>query len=52
MSAELQPNLEVANATTGERGRLLGPFTRKGEKWWTIYWENGETTAEPEQGIA
>ena len=51
MSTQLRPGLEVAHATTGERGRLLGPFTRKGEKWWTIHWESGETTAEPEKGI-
>ena len=52
MSTQLRPGLEVAHATTGERGRLLGPFTRKGEKWWTIHWEAGETTAQRESEIA
>ena len=51
MSTQLRPNLEVANTATGERGRLLGPFTRKEEKWWTVHWEGGETTAQPEKGM-
>ena len=51
MSTQLHPNLEVTNPTTGEGGRLLGPFVRKGEKWWTIYWEGGDTTAQRESEI-
>jgi len=47
----LQPNTEVSNIATEERGRLLGSFSRKGERWWTIYWENGETTAQKESEI-
>ena len=51
MSAELQHNSQVTDTTTGETGRLLGPFTRKGEKWWTIHWEGGETTAQREEDM-
>mgnify|MGYP001416031414 CR=1 FL=1 len=51
MSTELKPGTKVSHLTTGETGRLIGPFTRKGEKWWTVYWENGETTSEPEKDI-
>jgi hypothetical protein len=51
MSAELQSGNQVTDTTTGETGRLLGPFTRKGEKWWTIHWEGGETTAQREEGM-
>ena len=52
MSKQLHHHHQVTDTTTGETGRLIGPFTRKGEKWWTIQWESGETTAEPEKGIA
>jgi len=52
MKTRLQPNTTVSNPDTGETGRLLGPFVRKGERWWTIYWEGGETTAQREEDIA
>ena len=51
MSAELQSGNQVTDTTTGETGRLLGPFTRKGEKWWTIHWEGDETTAQREEDM-
>jgi hypothetical protein len=51
MTSELKPNDQVSNSETGETGRLLGPFVRKGERWWTIFWEGGETTAQRESEI-
>ena len=51
MSTNLQPGTTVEHPDTGERGRLLGPFVRKGERWWTIFWENDETTAQRESEI-
>jgi hypothetical protein len=51
MNNQLQPGNQVTDTTTGETGRLLGSFTRRGEKWWTIHWEGGETTAQPEEGM-
>ena len=52
MKTRLQPNTTVSNPATGETGRLLGPFVRKGERWWTINWQGGETTAQREEDIA
>ena len=51
MSTTFRPGTTVEHPDTGETGRLLGPFVRKGENWWTIYWENDETTAEREENI-
>jgi hypothetical protein len=51
MSTQLQPNTQVTNEVTNETGRLLGSFVRTGQKWWTIFWENGETTSERESDI-
>jgi len=51
MSTNLYPGTTVVHQVNDVTGRLLGPFVRKGEKWWTIYWENDETTAEREEGI-
>ena len=51
MSTTLRPGTTVEHPDTGETGRLLGPFVRKGERWWTIYWENDETTAQRESEI-
>ena len=51
MSIELQSGNQVTDTTTGEVGCLLGSFTRRGEKWWTIHWQGGETTAQPEEGM-
>ena len=51
MSTNLHSGRTVVHQTTGTTGRLLGPFVRKGERWWTIYWENDETTAEREEDV-
>ena len=44
----LQRNTIVLDSETDLTGRLVGWFVRKGERWWTIYWENDLTTAEKE----
>ena len=49
MTTEWNPSTTVMNTKTNETGRLLGQFLRKGERWWTVYWESGETTAECEK---
>ena len=51
MSKQLEPNTRVTHRTTGETGRLLGPFVRNGEQWWTVHWQNGDTTSERESDI-
>ena len=51
MSKQLEPNTKVSHVATGEEGRLIGPFVRKGEQWWTVYWQNGDTTSEREVEI-
>ena len=51
MSTNLYPGTTVVHQANDVTGRLLGPFVRKGEKWWTIYWESDETTAEREEDI-
>ena len=51
MSTNLHPGTTVVHQVSGVTGRLLGPFVRKGEKWWTIFWENGDTTAQCEEEI-
>ena len=48
---ELVPGTPVAHFDTGEMGFLLGPFTRKGEKWWTAFWEQAGTIALRESDI-
>mgnify|MGYP003151116735 CR=1 FL=1 len=51
MTTNWNPSTTVVNTKTNETGRLLGQFTRKGETWWTIYWETGETTSMCEKEI-
>jgi len=54
MSTNLYPGQPVIvqdQEGTDTSGRLLGTFTRKGERWWTVHWENGDTTAEREDEI-
>ncbi len=51
MTIHLTPNTQVTRIDTEETGHLLGPFVRKGEKWWTIFWDSGETTAQREAEI-
>ena len=51
MSPKLSPNTKVTDETNDLEGRLLGPFTRKGEQWWTVYWNDNTTTAMKEEDI-
>tara|TARA_R110002124_G_scaffold111387_3_gene265154 strand:+ start:291 stop:458 length:168 start_codon:yes stop_codon:yes gene_type:complete len=51
MNNELQRNTIVLDSETDLTGRLVGWFVRKGERWWTIYWENDLTTAEKESEL-
>lgn len=46
----LSPNTQVTD-DAGLTGRLLGPFVRKGERWWTVCWSDDTTTAIPERDI-
>ena len=41
----------VTDPETGDNGYVLGPFWRKGEKWWTINWTDAGTTAHRESEI-
>jgi hypothetical protein len=50
-SVELKPGTQVAHFETGEEGFLLGPFWRKGEKWWTAFWKEAGTMALRESDI-
>ena len=51
MNPVLKYGDEVINTQTGTKGRLLGPFRRKGEQWWTVCWEDDTTTSEKEQEL-
>ena len=51
MNPKLSHNTKVTDDKTGVEGRLIGPFVRKGEQWWTVYWQDGNTTAEREKDI-
>ncbi len=51
MSTSLQHNTAVHDSETNLTGRLVGWFLRNGERWWTVYWENDETTAEKESEL-
>ena len=46
---KLTHNTQVAKGDL--TGRTIGPFTRKGEQWWTVYWQDGSTTAEREKDM-
>jgi hypothetical protein len=48
---KLSLNTTVQNAETGVEGRCIGPFKRKGEQWWTVYWQDGTTTSEREKDM-
>ena len=48
---KLSLNTTVVDDKTEMEGRTIGPFTRKGEPWWTIYWKDGTTTAVREKDI-
>ena len=45
MTNDYRGNTSVIAPGTGARGRTVGWFLRKNEKWWTVYWEDGETTS-------
>ena len=51
MSTTLYPGSTVVHQTSGVTGRLIGPFVRKGEQWWTVHWQHGDTTSERESDI-
>jgi len=51
MNPKLSHNTKVTDDKTGIEGCLIGPFVRKGEQWWTVYWQDGNTTAEREKDI-
>ena len=51
MTTDLRINTRVENLETNQKGRLIGPFTRNGEQWWSVYWDDGETTAEKESEL-
>jgi hypothetical protein len=48
---KLSLNTTVVDDKTGMEGRCIGPFTRKGEQWWTVYWKDGTTTSEREKDM-
>ena len=48
---KLSLNTTVVDDKTGLEGRCIGPFTRKGEQWWIVLWENKDTTAEKEKEL-
>ena len=48
---KLSLNTTVQDAKTGLEGRCTGPFTRKNEQWWTVFWQDGTTTAEREKDM-
>jgi len=51
MSPKLSHNTKVTDETNELEGRLIGPFVRKGEQWWTVYWDDYTTTAMKEEDI-
>ena len=48
---KLSLNTIVQDSKTGLEGRCIGPFTRKGEQWGTVFWKDGSTTAEREKDM-
>ena len=48
---KLSLNTTVQDAKSGLEGRTIGPFTRRGEQWWTVHWQNGVTTSEREKDM-
>ena len=51
MNPKLTNNTTVTDETNNLEGRLLGRFTRKGEQWWTVSWNDNTTTAMREKEI-
>jgi hypothetical protein len=48
---QLRPGTMVMNAETNDEGQLLGPFVRKGERWWTVNWRDAGTQSQREADI-
>lgn len=48
---KLSLNTRVVDDKTGLEGHCMGPFKRQGEQWWTVYWQDGTTTAEREKDM-
>jgi hypothetical protein len=44
-NADLRPGTFVTHPESGDKGQLLGPFVRKGERYWTIHWQEAGTVA-------
>lgn len=51
MNSKITHASVLQDEKSGLEGRPVGPFVRKGEQWWTIYWSDGSTTAEREKDI-
>lgn len=50
-NTELRPGSIVANEESGDNGQVLGLFTRNGERWWTVHWQQAGTIAHKESDI-
>tara|TARA_R110000803_G_scaffold178388_2_gene240797 strand:- start:1039 stop:1200 length:162 start_codon:yes stop_codon:yes gene_type:complete len=50
-TSSLKPGTIVAHPESGDKGQLLGPFIRNGERWWTIHWQEAGTVALSEAQI-
>jgi hypothetical protein len=50
-NTELRPGSILANEESGDNGQVLGPFTRNGERWWTVHWQQAGTIAHKESDI-
>jgi len=48
---KLSLNTIVKDEKTGLEGQCIGPFVRNNEQWWTVYWQDGTTTAEREKDM-
>jgi len=51
MSPKLSHNTKITDEISQLEGRLVGPFTRKGEQWWTVCWNDDTTTSMREKDI-
>ena len=51
MNSKITHASVLKDEKSGLEGRPLGPFVRKGEQWWTIYWQDGTTTSEREKDM-
>jgi hypothetical protein len=51
MNPKLSPSTKVVDESNQLEGHLVGPFVRKEEQWWTVYWTDHSTTAMKEKDI-